>query len=278
MNSVRHRSTAVKGKSGVSIPSPQTEPLIVWADSVQRESISTNDEVLRSCMKWPRKTDKKCHNCTYPFDGVPVPLPIHKDELRNIYHCSGNFCSWQCSKAFNMRETSPAGRGDRNMYISILAYRMWVKVLRDKPAMHDNIRSYCAYKIDPARPRIELQDFGGRLTIEQYREGFCGVLPPENEIIGTSPLLTMRKLAIVPFIDTTSVKMFSPEKKNTGDDGVFRGTKRIETDRVQEFNNSFTERLRKAKIDPTLMKRKKTRDSSNTLLTSMGIEIKKRSR
>ena len=228
-------------------------------------------------MKWPKNTDKKCHNCTYQFEGVPVPLPIYKDEMRNIYYCTGNFCSWQCSKAFNLRETSPAGRGNRNMYISILAYKMWVKILKDKPEIHQNMRTFCVYKIDPARPRFELKDFGGNLTIEEYRKGFSGVLPPEKSIVETSPLLTLRKIAIVPFIDTNSVKTSAPVK-NTEEDTTFRGVKRIETNRVQEFNNSFCERLRKAKVDPTLMKRRKTRDESNTLLSSMGIKIKKRPR
>lgn len=260
----------------MSIPTIQSEPLIVWGDSKNRRSISVNDEILKSCMMWPKHTDKKCHNCTYSFEGVPVPLPIHKDEMRNIYYCSGNFCSWQCSKAFNLRETSAAGRGNRNMYISILAYRMWVKILKDKPDMHGKMKSFCYYKIDPARPRFELKDFGGNLTIEEYREGFCGVLPPEHLIIETSPLLTLRKMAVVPFIDTDNVKSSVPVKK-TDQDIIFKGIKRIETNRVQEFNNSFCERLRKAKIDPTLMKRRKTRDDSNTLVSAMGIKIQKRS-
>jgi hypothetical protein len=276
IRSVRHESTVVRGARGdLSIPDVQKEPLVVWADSVQRESILRDDDVLESCMKWPKKTDRRCHNCTYPFEGVPVPLPVHKDGLRNIYHCSGNFCSWQCAKSFNMRETSPAGRGNRNMYISILAYRMWVKILKDRPSLHPNAKSFCTYKIEAARPRFELRDFGGALTIEEYREGFFGVLPPEGAITETSPLLTLRKLAVVPFIDTDTIKA-SVQVKNTEQESLFRGIKRMETNRVQEFNNSFCERLRKARDDPTLMKRKKGRDDSNTLLSSMGIEIKKR--
>ena len=276
VSSVRHRSTAINKEREVSVPSPPKEPMIVWGDSIQRKNLVKDDQVLKECMKWPKSTDKRCHNCTYPFDGVPVPLPIHKDEIRNIYYCSGNFCSWQCSKAFNLRETSSAGRGNRNMYISILAYRMWIKILKDRPEIHRNTRSFCLYKIDPARPRFELKDYGGKLTIEEYRRGFCGVLPPVQSIIETSPLLTLRKMAIVPFINTDESKPVAP-LENEKQEIAFRGIKRIETNRVQEFNNSFCERLKKAKIDPTLMKRRKTRDSSSTLLSSMGIKINKRS-
>ena len=276
IKSVRHENSVIENHTGLSVPSVTKEPIIIWADSVQRINISKDDDVIKSCMKWPKKTSNKCHNCSYTFEGIPVPLPIHKDELRNIYYCSGNFCSWQCSKAFNMRETSPAGKGNRNMYISILAYKMWIKILKDKPEIHDNVRSFCFYKIDPARPRFELRDFGGSLTIEEYREGFCGVLPPLGSIVDTSPLITLRSMAIVPFIDTDTVKTTTIVKK-TEQDVAFGGIKRIETNRVQEFNNSFCERLKKAKDDPTLMKRKKAPDDSNTLLSSMGIRIKKRS-
>ena len=277
MDSVRHISTVYKDDKGLSIPSERKEPLIVWGDSVLRNHLKTSDEVLKSCMKWPRQTTKKCHNCTYGFDGIPVPLPMHKDKLRNIYYCSGNFCSWQCSKAFNLRETPHAGRGNRNMFISILAYKTWVKILRHDPTLQKQLKTFCDYRIDPAGPRTNLQDFGGPLTIEEYREGFCGVLPPEESITETSPLLTLRKIAIVPFIDTNTVKASAPVK-NTDQNGLFRGIKRIETNRVQEFNNSFCERLKKAKVDPTLMKRRKVSSDANTLVSSMGIKINKRSR
>ena len=277
MNSVRHISTVKDAEGGISIPSERKEPLIIWGDSVVRESITINDEVLKSCMKWPRKTEKKCHNCTHGFDGIPVPLPMHKDELRNIYYCTGNFCSWQCSKAFNLRETPPAGRGNRNMFISLLAYKTWIKLLRRDSGLQKKMKTFCDYKIDPARPRTSLKDFGGPLTIEEYREGFCGVIPPEESIVETSPLLTLRKIAIVPFIDTNTVKTSAPVK-NTDQDGLFRGIKRIETNRVQEFSNSFCQRLKDARVDPTLMKRRKISSDANTLVSSMGIKINKRSR
>lgn len=277
MDSVRHVSTVKVVDDIMSIPSPRREPLIIWGDSVKRESITINDDILKSCMKWPRNTTKKCHNCTYGFDGIPVPLPMHKDELRNIYYCTGNFCSWQCSKAFNLRETPSAGRGNRNMFISILAFKTWDKILKREPELQKKLKTYCDYKINPARPRTSLQDFGGDLTIEEYREGFSGVIPPEESIVETSPLLTLRKIAIVPFIDTNTVRTSTPVK-NTDQDGLFRGTKRIETNRVQEFSNSFCERLKKAKADPNLMKRKKAPSDANTLVSSMGIKINKRSR
>lgn len=277
VDTVRHISRVDVTNTSLCIPSTREEPLIIWGDSVDRKNLGHNDEALKSCMKWPKKTDNKCHNCSHKFDGIPVPLPMHKDTLRNIYYCTGNFCSWQCSKAFNLRETPSASRGNRNMYISILAYKMWIKLLNNKPIIRKKTKIFCEYRIEPARPRTDLQDFGGPLTIEEYREGFYGVIPPEKDIINTSPLLSLRNIAIVPFIDTNEVKSATQTKK-TDKEGSYMGIRRIETNRVQEFNNSFCERLKNAKTDPTLMKRKKVQDDSNTLLSSMGIKINKRRR
>ena len=114
VDTVRHISRVDVTNTSLCIPSTREEPLIVWGDSVDRKNLGHNDEALKSCMKWPKKTDNKCHNCSHNFDGIPVPLPMYKDTLRNIYYCTGNFCSWQCSKAFNLRETPQASRGNRN--------------------------------------------------------------------------------------------------------------------------------------------------------------------
>lgn len=280
--SVRRLDSSVIDKHTITVPEKASDPIIVWGDSVKRDLSILDEKTLKKCMKWPKSTTSRCHNCAYTFTGVPVPLPIHKDTLRNVYYCSGSFCSWQCAKSFNLRETSPAGRGNRNMYISILCYRLWVKLLNENDIeIKNNMKTYCSYRLEPAKSRSTLIEFGGDLTIEEYRKGFCGVLPPIEDIRKTSPLLNLRKIALVPFINTISSdnKTEEPVKKVDGEKGsFFRGTQRIETNRVAEFNNSFCDRLKKAKEDPTLMTRKKKRDDSNTLMSSMGIEIKKRSK
>lgn len=276
--SVRRQNTTIVDKDKITIPDKPETPIIVWGDSIERDFSLADDKILKKCMKWPKSTTNKCHNCAHPFTGVPVPLPIHRDSLRNVYYCSGTFCSWQCAKSFNLRETSPAGRGNRNMYISILSYRLWIKLLKDDTETTESLKSYCDYRINPALPRSTLKDFGGNLEIDEYRKGFCGVIPPIEDIRKTSPLLNLRKIAIVPFINTNSSETTQTVEKVESEGSFFRGTQRIETNRVQEFNNSFCDRLKKAKEDPTLMRRKKKRDDSNTLMSSMGIEIKKRSK
>lgn len=275
---IRRQNSTVVDKNSITVPEKSSEPIIVWGDCVKRDFSLDDDHILKKCMEWPKSTTSRCHNCAHSFTGVPVPLPVHRDALRNVYYCTGNYCSWQCAKSFNLRETSPAGRGNRNMYISILSYRLWIKLIKDSPDLKNNLKTYCQYRLDPALPRSTLKEFGGNLSIEEYRKGFSGVLPPIESIKETSPLLNLRKIAIVPFINTNVSETTQTVQKVESDGSFFRGTQRIERNRVAEFNNSFCDRLKKAKEDPSLMRRKKKRDDSNTLMSSMGIEIKKRSK
>ena len=280
IKSVRRVPNFVTTDSTVEIPRSPETPIVVWGKS----SVSDDNDAMRDCLQWPLSFDKRCHNCAHFFEGVPVPLPVSRDDLRQVYFCEGKFCSWQCAKSFNMRETSPAGRGNRNMYIAVLAYKTWIKLkyVAVDAETSEKMKTYCKYRLDPAPPRSRLVEFGGNMSIEEYRKNFCGVVPPSDIIADTSPFLNIRRMAVLPFIDTDSAEssVRAPNKsvQHIDDAGSFLGTKRIATNREQEFNNSFVDRLKRARLDPAIMRRKKQLDVSNTLLSTMGIEIKKRSR
>lgn len=280
VKSIRRVPNFVSTKSTIEIPRRPETPIVVWG----KPSVAADDDLIKDCLKWPLSSDKRCHNCAHFFDGVPVPLPVSRDDLRQVYFCEGKFCSWQCAKSFNMRETSSAGRGNRSMYISVLAYKTWIKLknLAIDAETKDKMKTYCNYRLDPAPPRSMLVEFGGNVSIEEYRKDFCGVVPPSEIIAETSPFLNIRRMAVLPFIDTDShgSSPRAPRKsvQHIEQMGSFSGTKRIVTNREQEFNNSFVDRLKRARVDPAIMRRKKDFDVSNTLLSTMGIEIKKRSK
>lgn len=284
VKSVRRVTNADVDEDTVTIPETPGSPIVVWG----KPSGAVNTKVSGGSLAWPLSSDKRCHNCGHYYDGVPVPLPISRDDLRQVYFCEGRFCSWQCAKSFNMRETSPAGRGNRNMYIAVLAYKTWIKLENHRTDVpmdaetKQKMKTYCDYRLDPAPPRSRLMEFGGDLSIEEYRKGFCGIVPPTETIQQTSPLLNIRRMTVLPFIDTdvdgACAPAFKRVVKSTEQTRSFLGTQRIETNRVQEYSNSFVDRLKKAKMDPAIMRRKKQLDVSNTLLSSMGIEIKKRSK
>lgn len=280
VKSIQRVPNFVSTSSAIEIPRRPETPIVVWG----KPSVANDNDLIKDCLRWPLSSDKRCHNCAHFFDGVPVPLPVSRDELRQVYFCEGKFCSWQCAKSFNMRETSPAGRGNRSMYISVLAYKTWIKFknLAIDSETRDKMKTYCDYRLDPAPPKSRLVEFGGDMTIEEYRKDFCGVVPPSEIIAETSPFLNIRRMAVLPFIDTDShgSSLRAPNKsvQRIEQMGSFSGTKRIVTNREQEFNNSFVDRLKRARVDPAIMRRKKDFDVSNTLLSTMGIEIKKRSK
>lgn len=105
-----------------------------------------------------------------------------------------------------MRETSPAGRGNRNMYIALLAYKTWIKLKGSviDVTTKEKMRKYCNYRLDPAPPKAILTEFGGHVSIEEYRKDFCGIVLPSQIVQDTSPLLNIRQMAVLPLIDTNS--------------------------------------------------------------------------
>lgn len=259
------------------VPLPTKIPIVSWDRPIAEEElgpkfIDDNDQVLRCCT-WPSSTNLLCHNCCYSFEGVPVPLPQSYDGLRKVYHCRGNFCSWQCAKSYNMRQTPPSGRGNRNMYIALLAHRTWVKYRRSKfqDDTNEPMKTYATYCIHPSPPREVLDVFGGSMTIEEYRKGLFGIVPPSEATV-KKPFLTIRQKLMLPFLDTSK-----KESNRQLDVGSSRqATQKIDTSTVHRHSNAFCEKLNKAKSDRSIMKRKREDTSKNTLMSTMGVVIKRK--
>lgn len=260
----------LKCESG-SLPMPTKIPIVSWSRPVQDSDSYDFDNVLK-CVSWPLSTTLLCHNCCYSFDGVPVPLPQSYDSLRKVYHCRGNFCSWQCAKAYNNRQTPPAGRGNRNMYIAILAHRTWVKYRKDirTREQEEAMKTYATCCIQPSLPREVLQVFGGDMTIEEYREGLFGIIPPSEAIVG-KPFLTIRQRLSLPFVQANqgAKTSLNPSRPIT---------QKIDTSTVHRYSNAFCAKLNKAKSDQTIMKRKREVNSKNTLMSTMGVVIETKKR
>lgn len=107
-----------------------------------------------------------CHPC--------IHLPIKFDEKRNIFVTKGNFCSWQCAKAYAI-DMNTARAGEIQMILAMLRRRTFGKYI----------------PLFPAPKRGALKIFGGTLTIEEFRD-FGGVrepppvcFPDEKQLIQT---------------------------------------------------------------------------------------------
>jgi hypothetical protein len=108
----------------------------------------------------PPKTEAACWWCCHAFDWHPLSLPIHYDEKRNKFKVSGNFCSWNCMKAFNGR-TGSVNKFRQHQYI----HDLFRKIVLDK-----NGKPFPYKHIPLAASRWSLQHFGGTKTIEEFRK------------------------------------------------------------------------------------------------------------
>lgn len=98
---------------------------------------------------YPTKSEIACWWCCHTFESTPRFFPTKYDPLRDRYKVSGNFCSWQCVKAFMLNN-------NKSNMSSILT--SMIKKIHGR-----------SYIIKPAPPRQSLKIFGGELSIEEFR-------------------------------------------------------------------------------------------------------------
>ena len=102
--------------------------------------------------EWPSRTDVSCWWCCHGFESVPVGVPVRYEEATKTYHLHGVFCGFGCAKAYNMSR-SHAARPVRAHLLS--------RMQRDVYGVHEDV---------PAAPPFqELEQFGGDMTLEQFR-------------------------------------------------------------------------------------------------------------
>lgn len=88
--------------------------------------------------------------CHPPIEGTFIHMPIKQNKDTKTYTTIGNFCSWECMKAYAIDKYSTHITGIICMYMRCM--RSDKGVLRCAPA------------------RNTLQCFGGPLTIEEFRK------------------------------------------------------------------------------------------------------------
>lgn len=125
---------------------------------------------------WPSQSDKLCWYCCHPFDNVPALLP--RLMKSNVFEFTGNFCSWNCVKAYasNLGSRKPKG----SEYIGLFAY------LTVHRPQHCHVALQLPHPLDcqcldrhhvlgyPGVPH-DLQAFGGMLSITDFRRGFSHI-------------------------------------------------------------------------------------------------------
>lgn len=97
------------------------------------------------------KMDIKCYNCHYNFENKPFYLPIDYCIKLNRYKLFGNFCSPNCVKSYSLN----------NIVFQTKTYLIG--------QYYRKLFGY-DFKITPAPNILTLIDYGGTLTIEEFRK------------------------------------------------------------------------------------------------------------
>lgn len=95
----------------------------------------------------------KCFNCHYLFENSPFYLPFDYCQELDRYKVYGNFCSPNCVKSYCINSK----HFQNKLHIVGQFYR---KLFGAK------------FRIKPAPSYLTLKDYGGQLTIEEFRESF----------------------------------------------------------------------------------------------------------
>ena len=100
---------------------------------------------------YPKKTNILCYHCCYKFKSQPISLPFLYENGK--FYVKYVFCSWECMKAYNSEMNST-----NSSYIYSLIQLLY-KQIESKVA-----------SINFAPPKCLLKDFGGHMTIDEFRK------------------------------------------------------------------------------------------------------------
>ena len=95
-----------------------------------------------------------CWWCCHTFEGTPLSMPYRYDDRRSKFYTAGNYCSWSCVKSHAIDKYG-VNRG------SIVCGN--IILMRKK--MYNQIGP-----VKCAPNRFLLKEFGGDMTIEEFRE------------------------------------------------------------------------------------------------------------
>lgn len=104
-------------------------------------------ELIKNYCMW-------CWWCCHSFEGTPLTMPYKYDDRRNKFYTAGNYCSWSCVKSHAIEKYGCTRGGIICGNIMVMRKKMYNQFGHVKPA--------------PSR--YVLKEFGGDMTIEEFRE------------------------------------------------------------------------------------------------------------
>ena len=122
---------------------------------LELHKLTKNNKIEVNKSKFDKNT--KCWWCKNSFNSPPVGIP--EIYFNNKFHCTGHFCSYNCALAYNINNGDNVWK--RTSLLNLLYYKTYQKSI----------------KIKAAPDWKTLKEFGGNLTIEEFRK---------NSIVNTS--------------------------------------------------------------------------------------------
>jgi len=109
---------------------------------------------------YPARTKVKCWWCRHCFSTGPVGIPFKRLKVENewVFHCFGNYCSFECA-ASDAKYGKHSGR--LQMYAGTLL------VLMRKQLLGTSLQT----PLDSAPHWSVLRDYGGAWSIQKFRRG-----------------------------------------------------------------------------------------------------------
>ncbi len=150
-------------KNKTSEDSDSTESLKATMVSSQTKIVLNNsvNKIITHSLNFNPNT--KCWWCRHVFKSPPVQLP--EDYYNETFYCIGHFCSFNCMSSYNL-DLNDTLSSKRESLMNLLYYL-----------------TYSEYKkISQAPHWMTLEDYGGTLTIEKFRE---------NSIVNTKEYLVL---------------------------------------------------------------------------------------
>lgn len=145
---------------------PDEKPIFFEENTTKKDcllNLSSEDEEpviqkptvkKKSVITYNKETNKtRCYNCHNFFDNSPFYLPFDHCPVLDRYKIYGNFCSPNCVKTFCMNSTQFKSKQH-------LIGQFYRKLFGSE------------FRIKPAPPFLTLKEYGGDLTIEEYRKTF----------------------------------------------------------------------------------------------------------
>lgn len=134
----------------------------------------------------------KCWWCKNYFDTTPLQLP--ENYFNNNFYCIGHFCSFNCIKSYNL-DLNDSLTFKRDSLIYLLYYNTFKTYNIIKPAPH----------------WITLKEFGGILSINEFRSNFINFT---KDYLLLNPPLISRQLQIEESYKIYKIKEVNIDKVN----------------------------------------------------------------